>query len=422
MKKRIAFCLLGVAALLLTAAGCGSVSRKEESADGQKEASGALAETVQETEENEENIENKEEDLKLVGVFLPGKAEDPRGSSIARRMETKLVEEGCQPRIFFAEEDAALQETQIREFLESGGQVDAVVADPADPYGLSEVLDSCTADVISYDTLIMDTLKVSCYVAFDMRQIGKDTAREIVTRLGLETLREEGQTRTIELLMGSPDDLEALFFYNGVMEILDPYLQSGTLAVPSGKISFEDTAIMDLNPQVAVSHMEQILDGFYQTQRPDAILAGDPALALAVLPGLYEEGRYPREGETLLATRGTEAESVKAIAEGKIDFSMFLDAYTLADTMAKTVGTLLSGEKPENADASQYDNGKKIVQTVTCLAELIDQDNYQMLVDNGYYEEEEVAPEIVETPVLTEMPFSGREDDAPEISVSPGPV
>ena len=45
-----------------------------------------------------------------------------------------------------------------------------------------------------------------------------------------------------------------------------------------------------------------------------------------------------------------------------------------------------------------------------------------MLVDNGYYEEEEVAPEIVETPVLTEMPFSGREDDAPEISVSPGPV
>ena len=307
-----------------------------------------------------------------MGVFLPGKAEDPRGSSIARRMETKLVEEGCQPRIFFAEEDAALQETQIREFLESGGQVDAVVADPADPYGLSEVLDSCTADVISYDTLIMDTLKVSCYVAFDMRQIGKDTAREIVTSLGLETLREEGQTRTIELLMGSPDDLEALFFYNGVMEILDPYLQSGTLAVPSGKISFEDTAIMDLNSQVAVSHMEQILDGFYQTQRPDAILAGDPALALAVLPGLYEEGRYPREGETLLATRGTEAESVKAIAEGKIDFSMFLDAYTLADTMAKTVGTLLSGEKPENADASQYDNGKKIVQTVTCLAELID--------------------------------------------------
>jgi len=52
------------------------------------------------------------------------------------------------------------------------------------------------------------------------------------------------------------------------------------------------------------------------------------------------------------------------------------------------VDALLKGEKPEISDYEQYDNGTKIVGTVTSDIQLIDADNYQMLVDDGYYEEE----------------------------------
>ena len=38
--------------------------------------------------------------------------------------------------------------------------------------------------------------------------------------MDLEKAREEKKTLTIEFLMGSPDDRDALFFYNGVMEKL----------------------------------------------------------------------------------------------------------------------------------------------------------------------------------------------------------
>ena len=35
--------------------------------------------------------------------------------------------------------------------------------------------------------------------------------------------------------MGSPDDRDALFFYNGVMEKLQEYFDDGTLVCTSGK-------------------------------------------------------------------------------------------------------------------------------------------------------------------------------------------
>ena len=52
---------------------------------------------------------------------------------------------------------------------------------------------------------------------------------------------------------------------------------------------------------------------------------------------------------------------------------------------------------------SQYDNGVKIIGTVTCDGKLIDKDNYQILVDNGFYLAEMIAPEASPTPIPEEV-------------------
>ena len=70
------------------------------------------------------------------------------------------------------------------------------------------------------------------------------------------------------------------------------------------------------------------------------------------------------------------------------------------------VDTYLSGEKPEVTNYEQYDNGKKIIGTYTCDPEIIDKDNYQMLLDNGFYTEEEITPELTPTPLPTDTPVS----------------
>ena len=46
-----------------------------------------------------------------------------------------------------------------------------------------------------------------------------------------ESQRRKKRTLTIEFLMGSPDDRDALFFYNGVMEKLQEYFDDGTTGV-----------------------------------------------------------------------------------------------------------------------------------------------------------------------------------------------
>ena len=78
----------------------------------------------------------------------------------------------------------------------------------------------------------------------------------------------------------------------------------------------------------------------------------------------------------------------------------------------------LNGEEdPEVNDYEQYDNGVKIIGTYLCEPQIIDGDNYEILIDNGYYDEEEIRPEATPTPTLepTSTPV-------PDPTVTPEPT
>ncbi len=103
--------------------------------------------------------------------------------------------------------------------------------------------------------------------------------------------------------------------------------------------------------------------------------------------------------------------------EGRLTDSLFFDNRVLANDCAEMVDTYLKGEKPEISDYEQYDNGTKIVGTVTSDIQLIDKDNYQMLVDDGYYDEDEIMLEATSTPTpkptVTEEPSEDEKDITP---------
>ena len=58
----------------------------------------------------------------------------------------------------------------------------------------------------------------------------------------------------------------------------------------------------------------------------------------------------------------------------------------------------------------------KIVGTFTCGAQVIDKDNYQILVDNGTYTEDEIVPDPTPTPEATPTP---EVTDTPEAISTP---
>ena len=49
--------------------------------------------------------------------------------------------------------------------------------------------------------------------------------------MDLDKAREDKKSYTIEFLMGSPDDNDALFLCNGIQEGLQEYLDDGTLVM-----------------------------------------------------------------------------------------------------------------------------------------------------------------------------------------------
>ena len=313
--------------------------------------------------------------------------------------------------------------SQIQSILDDE-KTSALVIAPVDAYGLNDVLEQAyekSIPVISYDQLIMDTDKINYYVTFDTRKAGKMVGDSIIKKMDLEKAREEKRTLTIEFLMGSPDDRDALFFYNGVMEKLQEYFDDGTLVCTSGKQTLDDTAVMRSGRNTAKNDMAEILSQNYTEGTPDIICTGADDLALGAVDALEDAGHVSgEEGWPMITGCGCEAEAVTAVIEGKLADSLFFDNRVLANDCVTMVDTFLKGEKPEISDYEQYDNGTKIVGTVTSDIQLIDADNYQMLVDDGYYDEDEIVPEATPTPIPTATPEVTVTEE-PDKDVTPTP-
>ena len=75
------------------------------------------------------------------------------------------------------------------------------------------------------------------------------------------------------------------------------------------------------------------------------------------------------------------------------------------------VDTYLKGGKPEVNDYQEYDNGKKIIGTYICEGQLINEGNYESLIDNGYFEEEEILPQTEEDSVETDIQEADEQEE-----------
>ena len=383
-------------------------------------------------EAEQEDGDQEAEDVQKVAVLLPDEEEWSRD---AEAFESSLEEDGYEPVICYAQGDISRQVLQIRDMLEE--QVAAFIIAPVDPYGLPDVLkDVREADipVFSYEDLIMDTNAVNYYTAYGGRLVGRQIGEEIAERQELYQVREDRESRTIEFFMGSLDDSQALFVYNGIMEILQPYFDDGTLECPSGRLSFDDTGLMRWSGSLAADRMEEILDGFYEEgEAPDIICTGFDEAALQIETVLDEYGiQSGTETWPMITGVGCDAEAVKTIASGRMEFSIFMDPRTTAEECENMVDAYLireedsEAEDPEVNDYESYDNGVKIVGAYLCEAQVIDGDNFEILIDNGFYTETEVRPEATPTPVPTASPTPTEEPEntatpTPEATVTPDP-
>ena len=319
-----------------------SQETKDENTDADKDA---------DKEDDAENSTSAEDEMTeapagKIGVLL---SEDDDNAKIdSEAMTSQIADGGYEADIKNADGDSALQISQIQEFIDE--QVSALIIDPVDPYGLTDILKTAKEQeipVISYDTLIRDTADINYYAAYDTRAIGKDIAKEIVKKMDLDKAREDKKSYTIEFLMGSPDDNSALFLCNGILEVLQEYLDDGTLVCKSGYTAFDDTGIMRWSETSAKAKLKSIINEFYaQEKTPDIICTAYDGFAYAAEDVLSDSDLEPGSDEWPVITGyGSEAQAVKDVAAGKMAFTMFMDREELAKGGAQMAIDYLTGEK-----------------------------------------------------------------------------
>ena len=324
---------------------------------------------------------------KTIGILMPTK-EQTIWSIQGDKLVAGFEGAGYKTLIEYAEDNASKQAEQIENMITKGA--DALIIVAVDGAALTDACEKAKEEgilVIAEDRLITNTDAVDYYVTFDLVKMGGLQGQHIVDKLDLENA--EGPFN-LEIFSGSQDDPNARLFYQGAMEVLQPYLDSGKLVVKSGQVEYDVTAIKGWATEEATNRMDNLLSGFYADDKLDAVLVAADCLAMGVIPSLENAG-YGTGDLAFPAVTGQDAElaAVKSIKAGKQSMTAFLDAGKLVDIIVPLVNDLLAGK--EVTPTSTYNNEVKDVPALTYEPYAITADNVNYLVEVGFFTADQIG-------------------------------
>jgi putative multiple sugar transport system substrate-binding protein len=334
----------------------------------------------------------------LVGVAMPTRSSE-RWIQDGESLKEQLEDAGYQVDLQYAEDDIPTQVSQIENMVTKGAV--ALIVAAIDGTTLTSVLEDAAAGgvaVIAYDRLLRDTDAVSYYATFDNELVGNQQAWSVLNGLGLTDL--EGNPLpdapagpfNIELFAGSLDDNNAFFFFNGAMDVLNPYIEDGTLVVKSGQTDIEQVATLRWDGETAQSRMEDILTANYSDgSKVDAVLSPYDGISRGIISALTDAGYAVGTDFPIISGQDAELDSVKAINAGEQYATIFKDTRELAKKAVEMTVDVLNGDEPETNNTEDYDNGVKVVPSYLLQPVIVTKDNIQeALVDTGYWTEEEI--------------------------------
>ena len=322
-----------------------------------------------------------------VGISLPTK-DLMRWVQDGENMRKDFKDKGYSVDLQFASNDVATQISQIENMINSGCKV--LIVAPIDFPAVNQALEKAHQKgipVIAYDRLFYDSEYVDYYVSFDDYQIGVMQAEYIINKLDLENAKGPFN---IEFTTGDTSDFHAVYFYNGAMDVLRPYYNSGVIRFVSGQKDFSAAATEAWSTEKAQARAEDIITRFYSDgTNIDAWLCSNDSTALGVTNALAATytGKYP-----VITGQDCNIANVKNIINGKQSMSVFRDTRILASQAVKMADQILTGQKVETNGTMTFNNGKLTIPSYLCLPVFADANNYkEILIKSGYYREDQLS-------------------------------
>ena len=270
---------------------------------------------------------------------------------------------------FASTDDEQLQ--QAESAVTQGAQV--IVINPITADGSLPVVDLAQREgipVVAYEGLIAGA-PLDGYITFDNLEVGRLQAQYIVDHV------DPGST--IAVMNGAQVCAACIDFKTGAHSVFDPLVDSGDLV-----IGYEaDTP--DWLTENAQTQTEQALTDL--DDNVQAILAANDGLAQGVIAALKAR---ELNGQVVVTGQDAMIAGLQEILLGNQTMTVYKDLHQQAGAAAEVAVALARGEEPTNL-TDTFDNDGHDVPSLFLDPMVIDIDNIQRVVDDGFVTREDLC-------------------------------
>lgn len=266
--------------------------------------------------------------------------------------------------------NAETQFKQAQKLLAEG--VNVLVVVPVDQFAAARIVEEAkkvNVPVISYDRLILNC-NLDFYVSTDNVEIGELQARY------LTTVKPEGN---YALIGGGRNDHNSQFLYLGQMNELAPLIEKGDIKVVLN--TFTESWAEEEGYTIASG----LIKG--KSGTPDAIIAGNDAIAIGVIRALEEHGLA---GKVLIAGMDADLPNLQEIVKGTQTLTVYKPIQKMASAAAEIAIRLGSG-LPCERTFQTTSNGEMLVPSILFNGVVVNKQNLKLtVVSEGYQKEEDI--------------------------------
>lgn len=328
-----------------------------------------------------------------VGISMPNRSAQ-RWVIEGEHMRDLLLERGFEVDLQFADDQAPTQVNQLENMLTAG--VDLLIITPIDGSALTMPLataGSMGVPVISYVRLLMNSVYVDYYIAFDPFAIGVMQGQNLMDAIGAAQASPDNPL-FIELFTGSLDDSNTPFYFDGSMLSIQPYIDAGKVVVRSGQDQMSQVAIQGWDGLLSQSRMQNLLSAHYTDADLAGVLSPYDGMSIGIISALQSVG-YTTLPDNLPIVTGLDAElpSLVSIWRNEQYSTVFLDLHYLASSAVVMAEYIARGETPSIInDLDTYHNGVRYVPSYVAEATLLTRENlWEVIVEGGIFTAEEIT-------------------------------
>ncbi|MCL2175100.1 MAG: sugar-binding protein [Treponema sp.] len=337
-----------------------------------------------------------------IGIAMP-ETHVERWVKDGNSLKAEAEKLGYKAAVQWANADQQVQNQQISSFLTQKAKA-LIIGNINDGIG-SAVAEAKRegALIVAYDRIIQGTDDYEYFITFNNYKVGTLQGQSIVNGLNLASATAAAP-KNITLFAGSPTDANANFFFQGAMDVLLPFIDSGVLRVVGpfpkhySEPAFQQIATENWSATAAKQRMEGLLIGPAAAVTLDAVLAPNDTLARAILEACKADAKYRGK---LPVTSGQDAEfdSAMSIKNGEQYSTVFKDtaklaeaAMMLADQLVKGQTVSIPGTVLADGDLKEIGyTGTGYVKTLLLDPILVTKDNILVPVDAGFYDDAQAA-------------------------------